>query len=91
MQVESENGSITNDIPTVLQKWKNDFSNLFNPNENEILDNEANILHTIGAAQPMMNDTEMNGMFTCDELAMIITLLTIKTQLCYSSFLLGVC
>ena len=44
LQVESENGSITNDIPTVLQKWKNDFSNLFNPNENEILDNEANIL-----------------------------------------------
>ena len=68
MQVESENGSITNDIPTVLQKWKNDFSNLFNPNKNEILDNEANILHTIGAAQPMMNDPEMNGMFTCDEL-----------------------
>ena len=72
MQVESENGSITNDIPTVLQKWKNDFSNLFNPNENEILHNEANILHTIGAAQPMMNDPEMNGMFTCDELKKVV-------------------
>ena len=72
LQVESENGSITNDIPTVLQKWKNDFSNLFNPNENEILDNEANILHTIGAAQPMMNDPEMNGMFTCDELKKVV-------------------
>ena len=72
LQVESENGSITNDIPTVLQKWKNDFSNLFNLNENEILDNEATILHTIGAAQPMMNDPEMNGMFTCDELKKVV-------------------
>ena len=69
LQVETENGSITNDIPTVLQKLKNDFSNSFNPNENADLDDyQTTILQHTDNVQPMTYDPENNGLCTCDEL-----------------------
>ena len=72
MQIETKNGSVTNDIPRILQKWKTDFSNLFNPNENEGLDNQDNTFQQTNVYQPMTNDPEMNGLFTCDALIKVV-------------------
>ena len=36
MQVETNNGDINDNIPTVLDKWESDFSNLFNPPEDNL-------------------------------------------------------
>ena len=40
LQVENENDLITKDIPEVLQKRENDFSELFNPSDNDSLDDK---------------------------------------------------
>ena len=36
MQVETDNGDINDNIPTVLDKWERDFLNLFNPPEDNL-------------------------------------------------------
>ena len=36
MQVETDNGEINDNIPTVLDKWESVFSNLFNPPEDNL-------------------------------------------------------
>ena len=67
MQVETDNGDINDNIPTVLEKWKSDFSNLFNPPEDNLAES-INLDPHPEIVQPMTYDVGMNGIFTFEEM-----------------------
>ena len=67
MQVETDNGDINDNIPTVLDKWGSDFSNLFNPPEDNLAES-INFNPHPEKVQPMTYDVGMNGIFTFEEM-----------------------
>ena len=69
LKVENENGSVTTDIPVVLEKWKNDFSTLLNSDTNDTPDEQAHYQQT---PTTMMDDVEINGDFTYAELQNVL-------------------
>ena len=69
MQVETDNGvgDINDNIQTVLDKWESDFSNLFNPPEDNLAES-INFDPHPEIVQPMTYDVGMNGIFTFEEM-----------------------
>ena len=71
MQVETDNGDINDNIPTVLDKWESDFPNLFNPPEDNLAES-INFDHHPAIVQSMTYDVGMNGIFTFEEMQKMI-------------------
>ena len=67
MQVETDDGDINDNIPTVLDILESDFSNLFNPPEDNLAES-INLDPHPEIVQPMTYDVGMNGIFTFEEM-----------------------
>ena len=72
LEVKLEDGSVSDDIPTVLNRWKTDFSNLLNP-VSEVSDANRPF-NVLGNNQNplLLNDTELNETITHDELIKVL-------------------
>ena len=71
MQVETDNGDINDNIPTILDKWESDFSILFNPPEDNLAESIYFDPHP-EIVQPMTYDNGMNGIVTFEEMQKMI-------------------
>ena len=72
LEVKLEDDSVSDDIPTVLNRWKTDFSNLLNP-VSEVSDANRPFNALGNNQNPLiLNDTELNGTITHDELIKIL-------------------
>ena len=84
-KLRTENGNISSYLPTILEKWENDFSTLLNPSNVEDVDNhipESDRMHPV-------SDQEMNGLFTYNELKKQLRMQNvIKPQVLMKSWLM---
>ena len=71
MQVETDNGDINDNIPTVLDKWESDFSNLLNMPEDNLAES-INLEPHPEIVPPMTYDVGMNGILTFEEMQKMI-------------------
>ena len=71
-EVKLEDGSISNDMQTVMNRWKNDFSNLLNPINDTTDTDRPVIVPNNNLNHAMLNDVELNGNITYEELCKVI-------------------
>ena len=71
-EVKLEDGCVTNDMPTVLNRWKTEFSNLLNPNSEGTDPNMDSNVPNNNTYPAVLNEDELNGIITYDELIKLL-------------------